>query len=60
MKALSLVAIFFSAFLIFLGISSRANAGALSNAIIFGGAIIAIFVCLVWIITFFKEKKGKR
>jgi amino acid transporter len=59
MKALSLIAMVFAAFLIFLGLSSRQTAGnVLSNAIIIGGAIIAAFVVIVWIIMFFKEKKN--
>ena len=58
MKALSLVALVIAAFLIFLGISSRATAGVLSNAVIFIGALIAFFVVLVWVITFFKKKKN--
>ena len=58
MTALSLIGLVFAAFLIFLGISSRQNAGnILSNAIIFGGAVIALFVVIVWVIMFFKEKK---
>lgn len=48
----------FAAFLIFLGFSSRQNAGnVLSNTIIVGGVIIALFVITVWIILFIKEKK---
>jgi amino acid transporter len=58
MKALSLIALVFAAFLIFLGLSSRQTAGnVLSNAIIIGGAIIVAFVIIVWIIMFFKGKK---
>jgi 4-amino-4-deoxy-L-arabinose transferase-like glycosyltransferase len=59
MKALSLIAIVFAAFLIFLGISSREKSGALSNAVIIGGALIAVLVAIIWAITFIKEKKGK-
>jgi hypothetical protein len=60
MKALSLIAIVFAAFLIFLGFSSKNTAGAvLSNAIIIGGAIIGVFVIVVWVIIFIKEKKKK-
>jgi len=59
MKALTLIALVFAAFLIFLGLSSRQTAGnVLSNAIIIGGAIIAAFVIIVWIIMFFKGKKN--
>jgi len=60
MKALSLIAVVFAAFLIFLGVSSKNTAGnVLSNAIIVGGAIIVVFVVVVWIIMFIKEKKKK-
>ena len=59
MKALSFIGLVFAVFLIFLGFSSRQTAGnVLSNAIIVGGAIIAAFVIIVWIIMFFKEKKN--
>jgi hypothetical protein len=58
MKALSLIALVFAAFLIFLGLTSRQTAGnVLSNAIIIGGSIITAFVIIVWIIMFFKGKK---
>lgn len=59
MKALSLITIVFAAFFIFLGISSREKSGALSNAVIIGGAFIAVLVAIIWAITFIKEKKGK-
>lgn len=60
MKALSLIAIVFAAFLIFLGISSRKSAGnTLGNAVIIGGAVIAVFVAVIWAIIFIKEKRGK-
>ncbi len=60
MKALSLIGLVFSAFLIFLGFSSKSTAGGvLSNAIIVGGVIIGVFVVVVWIIMFIKEKKNK-
>ncbi len=59
MKALLFIALVFGAFLIFLGISSRATAGTLSNAVIVGGASIFVFVAVVWILMFLKEKKGK-
>jgi len=59
MKALSLIALVFAAFLIFLGVSSKNTAGnVLSNAIIVGGAIIVIFVIVVRVIMFIKEKKN--
>lgn len=58
MKALSLIAIVFAAFLIFLGISSRVTSGRiLGNAVVAGGVIIAATVVAVWIITFIKKKK---
>jgi hypothetical protein len=57
MKALSLIGIVFAAFLIFLGFSSKQTAGAvLSDALVGGGAIIAGFLIIVWVIMFFKEK----
>jgi len=57
MKALSFIGLVMAAFLIFLGISSRENAGViLSNAVITGGAIIGGFVIIVWIIMFLKKK----
>jgi hypothetical protein len=59
MKALSLIALTLSAFLIFLGISSRATAGILSNALIIGGAIIASFLAIVWIVWFVSVKNKK-
>jgi hypothetical protein len=59
MRALSLIGLFFAAFLIFLGISSRGSAGVLSNAVIVGGVLIAGFVIVVWIAMFIKERKGK-
>ncbi|HEY0460490.1 MAG TPA: hypothetical protein VGC97_15245 [Pyrinomonadaceae bacterium] len=59
MKAVSFIGLVFAAFLIFLGFSSRHTAGnVLSNAIIIGGALIAAFVIIVWIIMFVKEKKN--
>lgn len=59
MKALSLIAVFCAAFLIFVGYSSRATAGVLSDAVIFIGLLIAVFVAVIWLITFFKEKKNR-
>jgi heme/copper-type cytochrome/quinol oxidase subunit 2 len=60
MKALSFIGLVFSAFLLFLGISSRNNAGTvLSNAIITGGVIIGVFVIIVWVIMFLRGKKKK-
>jgi hypothetical protein len=57
MKALSVIGIVFAAFLIFLGFSSKQTAGAvLSDALIVGGAIIAVFLIIVWVIMFFKER----
>ena len=58
MKALSFIGLVFAAFLLFLGFSSRNTAGSvLGNALIVGGAIIAVFVIIVWIILFIKEKR---
>ncbi len=59
MKALSGIAVVFAAFLIFLGVISRKTSGGLSNAIAIAGGIIIIFVSIIWIITFFKEKSEK-
>ncbi|MBS1792570.1 MAG: hypothetical protein JSS81_01880 [Acidobacteria bacterium] len=60
MKALSLIGLVFAAFLIFLGISSRQASGAvLGNAIVIGGILIAVFVFVVWIILYVKEKREK-
>jgi prepilin signal peptidase PulO-like enzyme (type II secretory pathway) len=59
MKALTLVATLFAAFLVFLGASSKNSAGdVLGNAVIVAGAIILFFVCIVWLMKFIKEKKG--
>jgi len=61
MKALSFIGLVFAVFLIFLGVSSRNAAGTvLSNAIIIGGSLIALFVFCVWLILYFKEKKDKQ
>ena len=57
MKTLSLIAIIIAAFFVIAGFFSRTTAGVLSYAVIFLGAVIAIFVVLIWIIKFFKEKK---
>lgn len=58
MKALSLIAIVFAAFLIFLGASSKQTAGeVLGNAVIAGGVIIAVVVAVVWVIMLIKPKK---
>lgn len=60
MKALSLIALVFAAFLIFLGVTSRAASGnVLGNAVIIGGALIAVVVAVIWAIILVKEKKGK-
>lgn len=60
MKALSLIAIIFAAFLIFLGVSTRQSAGnVLGNAVIIGGSFIAVIVAIVWALILIKEKKGK-
>ena len=60
MKALSLIAIVFAAFLIFLGVSSREASGrVLGNAVITGGVLILVIVAVIWAIIFIKEKRGK-
>ena len=59
MKALSFIGLVIAAFLLFLGFSSRNTAGSvLGNALIVGGAFIAAFVVIVWIIVFIKERKN--
>jgi amino acid transporter len=59
MKPLSLIAFVFALFLIFLGISSGQRTGGLSNAVTVAGALILIFLAIVWAIYFVKEKKEK-
>ena len=59
MKALSIVAVFFAVFLIFVGLSSRETAGVLSDAVVFIGVLIAFFIAVIWLITFFKSKKNR-
>lgn len=58
MKALSLLALVFAAFLIFVGYSSRKTPNdVLGYVVMFGGAMIVIFVAVIWIISIIKEKK---
>ena len=57
MNALLTLALIFAAFLIFLGVSSIRTVGGLSYAVIIGGALIAAFVIIFRLITFFKEKR---
>lgn len=59
MKALSLIAGAFAAFLIILGLASRKTAGGLSYAVIIGGALVGAFVVVFRTINYFKEKNGK-
>ena len=60
MKPLSLIALIFAAFLIFLGYSSKETAGdVLGKAVMTGGVLIVIFVGIVWILAFVKEKRDK-
>jgi uncharacterized membrane protein len=60
MKALSLIAMVLSAYLLFLGFSTRKSAGEpLGNALIIGGSIVASVVLIIWVITYIKEKKDK-
>ncbi|MGI8788210.1 MAG: hypothetical protein ACR2HG_10665 [Pyrinomonadaceae bacterium] len=60
MKALSLIALTFAAFLIILGWSSENTAGdVLGKAVIIGGVLIAAFVAVAWILMFIKEKREK-
>ncbi len=58
MKPLSIIALFFAAFLIFLGISSRQASGGLSYAVMVAGFLILIFLAVVWGIYFVKQKKN--
>ena len=58
MKALTLVGLLFSAFLIFLGFTSRESVGnVLSNVVIIGGILVALFVVIIQILSYIKEKK---
>ncbi|MDQ3131659.1 MAG: hypothetical protein M3Q99_12985 [Acidobacteriota bacterium] len=58
MKALSLIALVLSAYLLFLGFTTRQSAGEpLGNALIIGGSIVAGVVIIIWILTFIKEKR---
>lgn len=58
MKALSFIGLVIALALIFLGVSTRQNAGSvLSNAIIVGGGIIAAFVVGVWIAVYVKDQR---
>lgn len=58
MKALSFIGLVIAGVLILLGVSTRQNAGVvLSNAIIVGGAIIAVFVAGVWIASYAKNQR---
>ena len=59
MKGLSFVAAVFAAFLIFIGYSSRETAGVLSGAVIFIGALMAIFVAFAWMVAIFKKRKNR-
>ena len=60
MKALSLIGLFFAAFLIFLGATSKGSTGAvLGNAVIAGGVAIAVLVAVIWIIFYVKERREK-
>lgn len=60
MKALSLIALVFAAFLIFLGYTSREKSGdVLGKAVMIGGAMILIFVAVVWILAFIKKREEK-
>ena len=60
MKALSLIAAILGAFLIFIGISTKKASGALSNAVIIGGALIILFIIIVWAVMKIKEKREKQ
>lgn len=57
MKPLSIIALLFAAFLIFLGIFSRQSSGGLSYAVIVAGVLVLIFLAVIWILFLKKEKK---
>lgn len=60
MKALYFIGLFFSAFLIIMGVLSRKNSGyALSNAVIAGGVLIAVFILIIFILNYVKQRKEK-
>ncbi len=60
MKALSLIAMVLSAYLLILGFSTRKSAGEpLGNALIIGGSLVAGAGIIIWVITYIKEKKDK-
>ncbi len=59
MKPLSLIAILFAVFLIFLGFSARVASGGLSYAVMIAGFLILIFVTVIWTLFLVKEKKEK-
>ncbi len=50
----------FSAFLIILGYSSKETAGdVLGNTVIIGGVLILVFMTIIGVMMFLKEKRGK-
>ncbi len=59
MKPLSIIAFFFAAFLIFVGIVSRKSSGGLSYAVMIAGGLILTFLTVVWLIVLTKQKKEK-
>lgn len=60
MKAFLLVGILFSAFLIILGVTSRKTAGdVLSSAVLVAGGFVFVFVAVIWVLSYIKEKREK-
>lgn len=60
MKALFFMGFIFSAFLIILGYSSKETAGdVLGNTVIIGGVLILVFMTIIGVMMFLKEKRGK-
>jgi membrane protein DedA with SNARE-associated domain len=59
MKPLSIIASIFAAFLIFLGFYARQSSGGLSYAVMIAGFLILIFLAVIWILFWVKEKREK-
>jgi amino acid transporter len=60
MRAFLLVGLIFSAFLLFLGFTSRKTAGdVLSATVIICGVLVFLFVAIIWIFSYIKEKKER-
>ena len=57
MKPLSLIALFISAALMFVGFAGRHTNKLLSNAVIVGASFIIVVVVVVWIVAFLKKDR---